>query len=296
MSGPGARRERELALRHALVLGLLHGPTELLPISSSAHTTLVPWLLDWPYGELDPRLRKSFEVALHAGAGLALALAMRRQLAGDLARADARRAGMLALALAPPALAGLLLGERIERRLGGPRSIAAGLAVGGLAMVFADGRAAARRDRRAAARPDGRSGARSERRCAEAGPLDGLALGVAQAAALLPGVSRSGAALSAARARGFARAAAVRLSWAVGLPVFAGASLLQGVRLLGRGVPAPLRWSFAAGAASAFASTLASAALLGRGRLARLGLGPFAVYRGLLAAAVLVRARRARVA
>ena len=61
--GPPAR----LSLRHALALGLAHGPTELLPISSSAHTILIPFLAGWPYAELDPELRKSFEVALHAG-------------------------------------------------------------------------------------------------------------------------------------------------------------------------------------------------------------------------------------
>ena len=65
-------KRRVLTLRHAMALGLLHGPTELLPISSSAHTSLVPWLAGWPYGTLDPELRKSFEVALHAGTAAAL--------------------------------------------------------------------------------------------------------------------------------------------------------------------------------------------------------------------------------
>ena len=131
------------------------------------------------------------------------------------------------------------------------------------------------------------------RSCAQAGPLDGLALGIAQAVALVPGVSRSGAALSAARWRGFARVAAQRLSWAVALPVLAGASLLQGVRMLRAGVPRRLRFAFAAGAASAFGSTLASAALVRRRRLAERGLAPFAAYRVVLATSVLVRARRA---
>ena len=85
-SDTGERRHRcgaespPPALRHAVALGLLQGPTELLPISSSAHTTLIPWLAGWPYGELDGELRKSFEVALHAGAGLALAIDMRSEL------------------------------------------------------------------------------------------------------------------------------------------------------------------------------------------------------------------------
>ena len=293
------RRARgALPLRHAVALGLLQGPTELLPVSSSAHTTLLPWFAGWPYGELEAELRKSFEVALHAGAGLALALAMRRELARDVGHADARRAALLGLALAPPALAGLALHRPIERLLGGPRSIAAGLLLGGLAMAAAD--AMARADAIAAtdaiAGADGAppTGSQSRARsCAQAGPLDGLALGIAQAVALVPGVSRSGAALSAARWRGFARVAAQRLSWAVALPVLAGASLLQGVRLLRVGVPRRLRFAFAAGAASAFGSTLASAALVRRRRLAERGLAPFAAYRVVLATSVLVRARRA---
>jgi undecaprenyl-diphosphatase len=269
------RASGALPLPHAVALGLLQGPTELLPVSSSAHTALLPWFAGWPYGELDAELRKSFEVALHAGAGLALALAMRAELA-SAAHADVRRAAALVLALAPPALAGLALHERVERRLGGPRSIAAGLLAGAVVMAVAE-----RSHEASRGRP-----------CGDVGPLDGLALGLAQAAALVPGVSRSGAALSAARLRGFARAGAWRLSWAVALPVFAGATLLQGVRRLRAGVPSRLRWAFAAGTASAFSSTLASAAVVRQRRLAKAGLVPFAAYRAALAAAVLIRARR----
>ena len=69
-----------VSIREAVALGALQGPTELLPVSSSAHTTLIPWLAGWSYAELDPELRKSFEVALHAGAGAALAIDMRAEL------------------------------------------------------------------------------------------------------------------------------------------------------------------------------------------------------------------------
>src|SRR5271167_496163 len=137
---PMSRAEDALPLRHAVALGLLQGPAELLPVSSSAHTTLIPWLAGWPYAQLDGERRKSFEVALHAGAGLALALHMRRELLRDAARLDRRRAGVAALALAPPALAGYALGRPIERHLGGPRSIAAGLLAGAVAMALADAR------------------------------------------------------------------------------------------------------------------------------------------------------------
>src|SRR4051812_50056222 len=83
--------EPGLPLAHALALGALHGPAELLPVSSSAHTTLVPWLLDWPYPRLDPELRKAFEVALHAGTAAALLIGLRDEEA-DAARGFDRRA------------------------------------------------------------------------------------------------------------------------------------------------------------------------------------------------------------
>src|SRR5438309_377131 len=126
--------EPALPLRHAVVLGLLQGPAELLPVSSSAHTALLPWLAGWPYGKLDGGVRKSIEVALHAGAGAALALLTREQLRG-LRTADVGALAVLVPALAPPALAGAALGPAIERRLGGPRSIAAGLAAGTIAVA-----------------------------------------------------------------------------------------------------------------------------------------------------------------
>ncbi len=272
------RSTETLALRHAVALGLLQGPTELLPISSSGHIALLPWLAGWPYAELDGELRKSFEVALHAGAGLALAIDMRGQLLDEVTSMDRRSAAVLALALAPPALAGLVLRSRIERLLGGPRSIALGLAAGGLAMALADTRAG---------RGEGRP-------CDDASAADGLALGLAQASALIPGVSRNGATLTAARARGFGREASHTLSWNVALPVILGASVLKGGRLLSHGAPRRARAGLALGGASAFLSTLASVgALRERGRERRSLLG-YSLYRCLLAGLVMARLRRER--
>jgi undecaprenyl-diphosphatase len=278
------------SLRHAVALGLLQGPTELLPISSSAHTTLVPWLAGWPYARMDGERRKSFEVALHAGAALALAIHMRRELLRELAQLDARRAGVIALALAPPALAGYALGRPIERRLGGPRSIAAGLFGGAIAMALAD--ACAARHTSAGEHADGDRAARG-RAQEDATAGDGLALGLAQAAALIPGVSRNGATLTAARARGFAREAAQALSWHAGLPVMLGASMLKGARMRRAGVAREQRLALAAGGASAFLSTLASAAAIRGLRREERSLLPYAVYRCLLAALVLARLRDA---
>ncbi|MGO9489884.1 MAG: undecaprenyl-diphosphate phosphatase [Solirubrobacteraceae bacterium] len=268
--------ERRPSLSQAVVLGLLQGPAELLPISSSAHTTLIPWLAGSRYPQLGARGRKSLEVSLHAGAGLALALQMHRPLRHERAGLGTRGTASLALAILPPALAGLALRGPIERHLGGPRAIAAGLAAGALAMAWAD-----------------RPGLRRRRDSAGLGPLDGLSLGVAQALALAPGVSRNGATLAAARARGFDEPSADALSWLVGLPVLLGASGLEAARILAQPPREGELPALAGGAVAAFCSTTLSARVLrSRGRARRLL--PFSVYRCLLAALVLVRARRAQ--
>jgi undecaprenyl-diphosphatase len=264
-------------LAHALVLGLLQGPAELLPISSSAHTTLIPWLAGWPYAQLGGQQRKSFEVALHAGAGAALAIHMRGDLLREIAHLDRRSAGVIALSLAPAALTGYAFGGLIERRLGGPRSIAAGLLAGALAMALAD----------RGANGEARAGRSRE----DATARDGLALGLAQAAALIPGVSRNGATLSAARWGGFSRVAAQTLSWSAGLPVILGASVLKAARLRRTGLPREQRAALMVGAGAAFLSTRASALLLEpRAREGR-RLWPFALYRCALATLVLSRVR-----
>ncbi len=289
-----------LPLRHAFALGLLQGPTELLPVSSSAHTTLLPWLAGWRYGELDPRLRKSFEVALHAGTVAALLLRVPsdrpRGAAGEehgpdaasAARNRAARLGCIAAAVSLPALAGYTLGGQIERRLGTPATIAGGLLAGSAAMIGGELRAG--RSRAASHAGTAGVGQCDPRAPTEVNVRDGLALGLAQALALVPGVSRSGATIATARARGFSRRDADRLSWQVGLPVIAGAAALKGSRLAREGVPRELGLPLAAGAAGAFASTLAATRALGPGRRAAL-LPVCAVYRAALALLVIRRLR-----
>jgi undecaprenyl-diphosphatase len=267
---PGSTR----SVHQALALGLLQGPTELLPVSSSAHTALLPWLAGWGYPELDPELRKSFEVVLHAGAGVALAIDMRSELVREARTLDRRRAETIACTIAPAAIAGYALRGFIERRLGGPRSIAFGLIAGAAAMAFADARAAS-----------------GTRRIKDAGPRDGLALGLAQALALIPGVSRNGATLTAARARGFARPDAHTLSWHAALPILLGVSAAEGARLARYGAPEGAGGALAAGGTSAFLSTLASARLLRRAAGGR-SLLPWSLSRVVLALAVIRRLRR----
>jgi undecaprenyl-diphosphatase len=258
----------------AIVLGAVQGPTELLPVSSSAHLTLIPWLAGWDADGRDPELQKSFEVALHAGAAAALLLGQRRVIAEELRSFDSRKAGVLALSFLPPAICGVVLERPIERRLGGPLPTVLGLLAGAAAMVIAD--------RRPQVRDRGRASA-----------ADGLALGLAQAAALAPGISRNGATLTAARWRGFTRQHSNMLSRTVALPVIVAAAVLKGIRLQRRGLPPEARAEFAAGTATSFASTLASQALI-RVVERDSALWPYAAYRGALASSVVANLWRRR--
>jgi undecaprenyl-diphosphatase len=263
-----SRAEREAAL-----LGLLHGPVELLPVSSSGHVVAVPWLLGWEVAGWEGKRHKELEVALHAGTAAALLIVLRGDVAALLRGLSRRRAGVLAAALAPPAAVGLVLERRIEQRLGTPGALAAGLLAGALALAVAD------------LAPGGR-------RAASARWPDGLWLGLAQAAALVPGVSRSGATLAAGRARGFGRPAASRLSWEVALPVLFGAGGLKAVRLARAHEARQSVRPLAAAAGAAFASTLAAGGRIGIER--RAPLWPWAAWRAGLAGAILVVRHRRR--
>jgi undecaprenyl-diphosphatase len=130
-----------------------------------------------------------------------------------------------------------------------------------------------------------------ERRAEDAGSLDSLWLGVAQACSLVPGVSRNGATLAAARWRRFTRVDANRLSRHAALPIIAGATVLKGVRLRARGLPAGAAAPFAAGALAAFVSTLGSTRLI-RALERDSSLLPYALYRIGLAALIARRLAR----
>jgi undecaprenyl-diphosphatase len=260
--------------RRAVALGIVQGPAELLPISSSAHIVLVPWLAGWDWEEIDPELRKSFEVALHTGAAAALLIGQRRLIREELRDFDARSALLLALSFLPAAIVGYTLERPIERRLGGPRATAYGLLAGAAAMLAAD------------TRPQ-------QRGRGEATAADGLALGVAQAAALAPGVSRNGITLAAARWRRFSRAQANLLSRTIALPIIVGATGLKGWRLAGGGTTPELRRALAIGVSSSFVSTLASQRLIALVERDR-ALWPYAAYRTALATVILVKLGRRR--
>src|SRR3954449_5411414 len=146
------RRRPDADTLHVVALGLLQGVAEVVPVSSSAHVAAVPWLLGWPVADWPPARRKELEVALHAGAALALAPALLRLLPGPRT---------LALSLAPPVVLGFLLERPIEEELG-PNALPWGLLTGAAALALAD-----RAPTRAPCEP---------------GPW----LGLAQAAALVP--------------------------------------------------------------------------------------------------------------
>jgi undecaprenyl-diphosphatase len=261
-------RTRELELAQAVALGVLQGPTELLPVSSSGHLVLVPRVLRWKYTELDAELRKSFEVALHAGTAAALLIGLRREVADYVREFGPRNVVTLTLSFAPAAVVASRYERTIERRLSEPRTVALGLLAGSLAMAIADGR------------PQQRS--RGETRL-----FDAIAIGVAQACALVPGVSRNGATLTAARFLRFRRKDANVISRQIALPVIVGAAALKGARLFGRrDLPPGIETGMAGGAASAFASTLLSLRLIAVLERSR-SLRPYAAYRAALALAVL---------
>jgi undecaprenyl-diphosphatase len=262
----------DLPLGEAVALGAIQGPTELLPVSSSGHLVLVPSTLGWRYRDLDPELRKSFEVALHTGGALALLIGLRREVAAYVRSFGTANLVNLALSFTPAALAALAFERPIEERLSEPAPVALALIAGAVAMAIADG-FPEQRDRD------------------DATAQDALAIGIAQACALVPGVSRNGATLSAARVLRFRRADANVISRQIALPVILGAAALKGVRLVRRGVPPGVARGMLAGAGAAFASTLASMRLITMLERSR-SLLPYAGYRVALGAVALLRSGR----
>jgi undecaprenyl-diphosphatase len=253
---------------------MLHGPAELLPISSSGHIELVPWLLGWDGVSADPEVRKAFEVALHAGTAAALVVILRDEVIAAAREISVDSAAVVALSLLPPVIVGFALERPIERYLGKPGTIAAGLIVGGAALAWADREP-------------------QERSFDDAAAIDGLWLGIAQACALFPGVSRNGATLTAARLRRFKRVDAERLSRHVALPVIGGATFLKCLRLWQRGLPEGSGAAFAVGVVASFASTLGSTPLIELVERDR-SLAPFAAYRVALGSLAIRRLRARR--
>lgn len=247
-----------MSVWRAIVLGVVQGVTEFLPISSKTHLVVVPALLNWK----PPSLQ--FIVLLHLGTLAALLVYFARdlaQMAAGLGRtgSDGRRTvGLLALATVPAAVLGLLFEATFERLLSRPRAAAFSLLATAVIIVGAE--LIARRRRVAAS--DDRIGIGAA-----------VGMGLAQAVALLPGVSRSGSTIGAGLAMGVTRTAAARFSFLMAIAAIAGANVVELPKLAAGGVG----WPELAGFAAAMASGYASVALLLR-MLRRRSLAWFAIY------------------
>ena len=196
-----------------MVLGVLQGATEFLPISSSAHLLLVPWLLGWlPLG-------LTFDVLLHSGTVIALLVYFRHDwkeiglqtiFRKKSVLGQQNRLGLtLLIGTVPAALVGGILKDFIEEVLRSPATTVVTLSCFGLLLWWAD-----------------RTGAQS-RRVADLSPREGLIIGMAQALALVPGVSRSGVTITAALRLGLSRTEAARFSFLLGTPIIVLATLSQ---------------------------------------------------------------------
>ena len=262
----------------ALVLGLVQGATELLPISSSGHLILVPWLGDWTYLKENDRFNQTFDVALHLGTLIAVVayfrhdiVALTRAWLGSVARRrisspEERVAWLVAVATVPAALVGAVGETFIADNLGEPWQIAIFLALFAIVLYVADRRPA-------------------RRRMDDLGLRTGVAIGLAQSLALMPGVSRSGITISAGRFLGLDRDSAARLSFLLLVPITFGAVLYKGVSDIVLGdLPPGSVGPFVVGTLAAAVSGLAAIwGLLGYVR--RHDYTIFVVYR-LIAAAV----------
>lgn len=225
---------------HAIVLGITQGLSEFLPISSSGHLLLVPWFFGWD--ELtgaNADLNRTFDVALHMGTLVGATAYLRRDIRRLGAAAwtslrrrtidtiDERVAWLLLASAIPAGIAGALLDSLAGDALDSIALTATLLVVFGLVLLVAD-------------RSTG------ERRIDDFRRRDAVVMGICQAAALFPGVSRSGITITAGRRLGLTRDAAARISFLMSLPLIAGAGAYEGLGVIAAGDPLPpgAGWAF----------------------------------------------------
>ena len=256
----------------AVVLGIVQGLTEFLPVSSSGHLILVPHVFGWP------DQGQAFDAVMHIGTLAALVAYFRIELMDLLTGTLSRRVGWILIAATIPAgLVGLLFSKMIEAELRSPLLIAATTAFWGVVMWIADRRA------------------RVET-VAHGDPLErvgwtrGLVVGCAQALALVPGTSRSGITITAGLFSGLDRATAARFSFLLGIPITAAAGGYKLLHVLRVGVPAGDGGPLVVAVLAAFVSGWLAVWFL-VGYLRRRSLTPFVIYRLALAAAILFALR-----
>lgn len=223
-----------MPILHAIILGLVQGFSEFLPISSSGHLALVPWLFGWnDFTDVTngASIEKAFDTALHLGTLVAVLFYLRADLVGYVRegirivvspqRADkqmGKRAWLFVASAIPAGIAGAIGQQWITDKLGTPVLIAVSLVFFGLLLLWAD-RQQGTRDVDTFTRKDA------------------LLIGLAQVLALNPGTSRSGITITAARKFGFSRDAAARVSFLMSVPVIGGAVLFSLVKLVRDGIP-----------------------------------------------------------
>ncbi len=224
--------EADMSVLQAIILGLVQGVTEFIPISSSGHLILVPWLFNWHFLLDNPDLNKTFDVALHLGTFFAVLVYFWRDIGHLLAAffrslrrrraesTDERLAWLLLISTIPAGVVGVAFENFIEDRLGKPVLIAALMIVFGLVMWYVDRHARLEREMSALTR----GGA--------------LGIGVAQALALAPGVSRSGITMVTGMLLGLKREAAARYSFLLSVPVIGGAAFYKALKIAADGLPA----------------------------------------------------------
>jgi len=256
-----------VSIVQALVLGAVQGLTEFIPISSSGHLVIVPELMGWE----PPGL--AFDVLLHAGSLIALLIYFSGDLLDLFRGAAARDRGSLRLLMLlvvgsiPAGLAGLLLGSYFEDQFEDASGAALQLLITASVLVAAEA-ALKYHERRTASRGE------DLRRIDDLGPVDATAVGIAQAIAIWPGISRSGSTIGAGLALGMARDTAARFAFLLAIPALFGAALVQ-IPDLGEN-PLGIGSGIAGFMASLVTSYVAIAGLL---RFLRTNtLYPFAVY------------------
>jgi undecaprenyl-diphosphatase len=264
----------------AFALGVTQGLTELLPVSSSGHLILVPWLANWHYLENHTDFNKTFDVALHLGTLVAVVVyfwadvvryvgawfvSVRRR---SVTTVDQRIAWWIFAATIPTAIAGAAGEETIENKLGQPYQIAIFLAVFGVILWLADRRP-------------------QQKRIGELGFWTAFAVGVSQILALMPGVSRSGITITTGRFAKLDRDAAARFAFLLLIPIVFGAVVYKGVKhVVLNPLPAGSVGPFVVGTLAAAGVGLVAIDLL-LGYVRRRDYSPFVVYRLLAAAAIL---------
>jgi undecaprenyl-diphosphatase len=261
-----------VTLLQAIILGIVQGLTEFLPVSSSGHLILVPWLFHWEYLLENRDFNKTFDVALHFGTfvalviyfwreiGLLLAAWVRTFFTRRLDEPEGRLAWLIILSMIPAAVVGVLLEDVIVHVLGAPWLIAVMLILFGVVMWMVD------------------SWSRKEREIGDLRWRGALAIGLSQALALSPGVSRSGITMVVGLVIGFKREAAARFSFLMGIPVFGGAALYSAIGVLDEGLPPGMVTPFLVGMASAALSGFAAIWFL-LAYLRRHSFLPFVLYR-----------------